>query len=181
MQYQVSAARMEIDRFIIPTVTIFIGLILCFFMLFPLSAILKMSFFKEGAFAIANFTRHARPNTARHIGHRFGAGLGQREVGLVRAVGVGVTLDADLGARVHGDGFLDLGQQLRQGLVGVVEVHVPEGDDGREGLPLRLLGRRERVLVGHGGVDRRRTVGKGEGLGVRVEHALQQAKAAAAQ
>ena len=55
-QYQVSAARMEIDRFIVPTVTIFIGLILCFFMLFPLSAILKMSFFKGGEFALANFT-----------------------------------------------------------------------------------------------------------------------------
>ena len=44
LQYQVSAARMEIDRFVVPTVTIFIGLILCFFMLFPLSVILKMSF-----------------------------------------------------------------------------------------------------------------------------------------
>ncbi|MGD9176536.1 MAG: hypothetical protein PVJ35_01215, partial [Desulfobacterales bacterium] len=55
-KYRVSAARMEIDRFIIPTVTIFIGLILCFFMLFPLSAILKMSFFKGGEFALANFT-----------------------------------------------------------------------------------------------------------------------------
>jgi len=56
MQYQVSAARMEVDRFIVPTVTLFIGLILCFFMLFPLSAILKMSFFKGGEFALANFT-----------------------------------------------------------------------------------------------------------------------------
>ena len=55
-QYGVSAVRMEIDRFIVPTVTIFIGLILCFFMLFPLSAILKMSFFKGGEFALANFT-----------------------------------------------------------------------------------------------------------------------------
>jgi iron(III) transport system permease protein len=55
-QYQISATRMEIDRFIIPTVTIFIGLILCFFMLFPLSAILKMSFFKGGEFGLANFT-----------------------------------------------------------------------------------------------------------------------------
>jgi len=54
--YSVSATRMEIDRFIVPTVTIFIGLILCFFMLFPLSAILKMSFFKGGEFALANFT-----------------------------------------------------------------------------------------------------------------------------
>ncbi|MGD2185109.1 MAG: ABC transporter permease subunit [Desulfobacterales bacterium] len=55
-QYQVSAARMEIDRFIIPAVTLFIGLLLCFFMLFPLSAILKMSFFKGGEFGLANFT-----------------------------------------------------------------------------------------------------------------------------
>jgi iron(III) transport system permease protein len=55
-QYQISATRMEIDRFIVPTVTIFIGLILCFFMLFPLSAILKMSFFKGGQFGLANFT-----------------------------------------------------------------------------------------------------------------------------
>jgi iron(III) transport system permease protein len=47
---------MEVDRFIIPTVTIFIGLILAFFMLFPLSAILKMSFFKGGEFGLANFT-----------------------------------------------------------------------------------------------------------------------------
>ena len=54
--YQVSAARMEIDRFIVPTVTIFIGLLLCFFMLFPLSAILKLSFFKGGEFGLANFT-----------------------------------------------------------------------------------------------------------------------------
>ena len=54
--YSISATRMEIDRFIVPTVTIFIGLILCFFMLFPLSAILKMSFFKSGEFALANFT-----------------------------------------------------------------------------------------------------------------------------
>jgi len=55
-QYQVSAARMEVDRFIVPTVTLFIGMILCFFMLFPLSAILKMSFFKGGEFGLANFT-----------------------------------------------------------------------------------------------------------------------------
>ncbi len=54
--YQVSATRMEIDRFIVPTVTIFIGLILCFFMLFPLAAILKLSFFKGGEFGLANFT-----------------------------------------------------------------------------------------------------------------------------
>jgi hypothetical protein len=55
--YQVSAARMEVDRFIIPTVTIFIGLILAFFMLFPLSAILKMSFFRPGQFYPGEFPK----------------------------------------------------------------------------------------------------------------------------
>jgi iron(III) transport system permease protein len=55
-EYQVSATRMEIDKFIVPTVTIFIGLLLCFFMLLPLSAILKLSFFEGGEFALANFT-----------------------------------------------------------------------------------------------------------------------------
>jgi iron(III) transport system permease protein len=55
-EYQVSATRMEIDKFIVPTVTIFIGLLLCFFMLFPISAILKLSFFKGGEFGLANFT-----------------------------------------------------------------------------------------------------------------------------
>jgi iron(III) transport system permease protein len=54
--YQVPAGRMEIDRFMVPTVTIFIGLLLCFFMLFPLTAILKLSFFKGGEFSLANFT-----------------------------------------------------------------------------------------------------------------------------
>ncbi len=55
-RYQVSPIRMEIDRFIVPTVTLFIALILFFFMLFPLSAILKLSFFKGGEFGLANFT-----------------------------------------------------------------------------------------------------------------------------
>jgi len=54
--YQVPAGRMEIDRFMVPAVTIFIGLLLCFFMLFPLATILKLSFFKGGEFALANFT-----------------------------------------------------------------------------------------------------------------------------
>jgi len=54
--YQIPAGRMEIDRFMVPAVTIFIGLLLCFFMLFPLTAILKLSFFKGGEFALANFT-----------------------------------------------------------------------------------------------------------------------------
>ncbi|MEE8553309.1 MAG: hypothetical protein V3S72_08410, partial [Desulfobacterales bacterium] len=56
MEYGISSARMEIDRFIVPTVTIFIALLLFFFMLFPLWSILKLSFFKGGQFGIANFT-----------------------------------------------------------------------------------------------------------------------------
>ncbi len=54
--YQISAVRMEIDKFVVPAVTVFIGLLLCFFMLFPISAILKLSFFKGGEFGLANFT-----------------------------------------------------------------------------------------------------------------------------
>jgi len=54
--YQISSMRMEVDKFIVPAVTIFIGLLLCFFMLLPLSAILKLSFFKGGELAWANFT-----------------------------------------------------------------------------------------------------------------------------
>lgn len=56
MEYGISSARTEIDRFIIPAVTIFIALLLFFFMLFPLSSILRLSFFKGGQFGIANFT-----------------------------------------------------------------------------------------------------------------------------
>lgn len=56
MEYGISSTRMEIDKFIIPAVTIFIALLLFFFMLFPLSAILRLSFFKGGQFGIANFT-----------------------------------------------------------------------------------------------------------------------------
>jgi iron(III) transport system permease protein len=48
--------RMEFDKFIVPAVTIFIAALLFFFMLFPLGAILKLSFFKGGEFALANFT-----------------------------------------------------------------------------------------------------------------------------
>jgi len=55
-QYQISSTRMEFDKFIVPTVTIFIGLLLCFFMLFPLWSILTMSFFKGGEFSLLNFT-----------------------------------------------------------------------------------------------------------------------------
>ncbi|UCF92980.1 MAG: ABC transporter permease subunit [Desulfobacterales bacterium] len=54
--YEVSALRMEIDKFIVPAVTLVIGLLLCFFMLFPLSSILQLSFFKDGQFGLANFT-----------------------------------------------------------------------------------------------------------------------------
>ena len=56
MEYGISSARMEIDKFIVPAVTIFIALLLFFFMLFPLWSILKLSFFKGGQFGIANFT-----------------------------------------------------------------------------------------------------------------------------
>ena len=56
LEYGLSSTRMEIDRFIIPTVTIFIALLLFFFMLFPIWSILKLSFFKGGQFGLANFT-----------------------------------------------------------------------------------------------------------------------------
>jgi iron(III) transport system permease protein len=55
-KYVISPVRMEFDKFIIPTVTIFIGLLLSFFMLFPLWTILTMSFFKGGEFSLLNFT-----------------------------------------------------------------------------------------------------------------------------
>lgn len=54
--YTVSSARMEFDKFIVPAVTIFILLLLFFFMLFPLWTILKLSFFKGGELALTNFT-----------------------------------------------------------------------------------------------------------------------------
>ena len=56
MEYGISSVRMEIDKFIVPAVTIFIALLLFFFMLFPLWSILKLSFFKGGQFGLANFT-----------------------------------------------------------------------------------------------------------------------------
>ncbi len=55
-QYQIPSTRMEIDKFIVPTVTIFIALLLFGFMLFPLWKILQLSFFKGGELGIANFT-----------------------------------------------------------------------------------------------------------------------------
>lgn len=54
--YAVPAGRLETDRFVIPAVTIFILLLLGFFMLFPLTSILRLSFFKGGHFALHNFT-----------------------------------------------------------------------------------------------------------------------------
>ncbi len=54
--YTVSSRRLEFDKFIVPTVTIFILVMLGFFMLFPLWTIFKLSFFKEGELALANFT-----------------------------------------------------------------------------------------------------------------------------
>jgi iron(III) transport system permease protein len=56
LEYGISSTRMEIDRFIVPAVTIFIALLLFFFMLFPLWSILKLSFFKDAQFGLANFT-----------------------------------------------------------------------------------------------------------------------------
>jgi iron(III) transport system permease protein len=56
MEYGISTIRTEIDRFIVPTVTIFIALLLFFFMLFPIWSILQLSFFEGGQFGIANFT-----------------------------------------------------------------------------------------------------------------------------
>jgi iron(III) transport system permease protein len=55
-KYQVSPMRMEIDKFIVPTVTIFIALLLIFFMLVPIWSILQLSFFKGGELGLANFT-----------------------------------------------------------------------------------------------------------------------------
>jgi iron(III) transport system permease protein len=54
--YQVPAVRMEIERIIVPAVTLSIAALLFFFMLFPLSSILRLSFFKGGVVSLANFT-----------------------------------------------------------------------------------------------------------------------------
>ncbi len=48
--------RMKTDKFVVPAVTLLIFLLLFFFMMFPLWSILKLSFFKGGEFALANFT-----------------------------------------------------------------------------------------------------------------------------
>jgi len=54
--YPISTLKMDVDRFVIPAVTLFIALLLFFFMLFPLWSILRLSFFKGGEFGWANFT-----------------------------------------------------------------------------------------------------------------------------
>ena len=54
--YKISSRRMDVDKVIVPAVTIFIALLLFFFMLFPLWAILKLSFFEQGQLGLANFT-----------------------------------------------------------------------------------------------------------------------------
>ncbi len=54
--YEVSPVRMEVDKFIVPTVTIFILALLAFFLLFPLLSILQLSFFREGQIGVSTFT-----------------------------------------------------------------------------------------------------------------------------
>ncbi|GAK59083.1 binding-protein-dependent transport systems inner membrane component [Candidatus Vecturithrix granuli] len=73
--YEVSSVRMEVDKFIVPTVTIFILLLLAFFLLFPLTSILQLSFFKEGqvgfsTFTFANFYKYfTTPRTFNALWH----------------------------------------------------------------------------------------------------------------
>ncbi len=54
--YRVSSARMEMDKFIVPAVTICISALLFFFMLFPIFSILKLAFFENGELAFSNLT-----------------------------------------------------------------------------------------------------------------------------
>lgn len=55
-KYEISSRRMEVDKVIVPAVTLFIALLLIFFMLFPLWKILTLSFFKSGEVGLATFT-----------------------------------------------------------------------------------------------------------------------------
>ncbi|MBU3913932.1 ABC transporter permease subunit [bacterium] len=55
-EYSVPSLRMETDRFVVPAVTIVIGLLLAFFLIYPIFSILQLSFFKEGEIGIATFT-----------------------------------------------------------------------------------------------------------------------------
>ena len=54
--YEVPSLRLEVDRFVVPAVTIGIGLLLVFFMIFPLFSILRLSFFQDGIVSFATFT-----------------------------------------------------------------------------------------------------------------------------
>ncbi len=55
-KYEVSSLRMDVDKIIVPAVTIFIAAILFFFMLFPLWKILTLSFFEGGEVGFSTFT-----------------------------------------------------------------------------------------------------------------------------
>jgi len=55
-KYKVSSNRMEFDKFVVPAVTICIGSLLLFFMIFPLLSILQLSFFESGKVGLASFT-----------------------------------------------------------------------------------------------------------------------------
>ena len=55
-KYEISSRRMEVDKVIVPAVTLFIALLLFFFMLFPLWKILTLSFFERGEVGFATFT-----------------------------------------------------------------------------------------------------------------------------
>jgi len=54
--YEVPSRRLEIDRYVVPAVTIVIGLLLAFFLIFPIFSILQLSFFKGGEVSLATFT-----------------------------------------------------------------------------------------------------------------------------
>ncbi len=55
-EYGISPVRMEVDRFVVPAVTVFIALLLGFFMLFPILSILQLSFFEGGKLGLSHFT-----------------------------------------------------------------------------------------------------------------------------
>ncbi|MBW1972574.1 MAG: ABC transporter permease subunit [Deltaproteobacteria bacterium] len=60
------------DRQIVILVSLLIGFILFFFMLFPLYSILKMSFLKNGHFSLASYYKYFRtPRIARSLHHSF--------------------------------------------------------------------------------------------------------------
>ncbi len=54
--YEVPSRRLEIDKYVVPAVTIVIGLLLAFFLIFPIFSILQLSFFKGGEVSLATFT-----------------------------------------------------------------------------------------------------------------------------